>query len=250
MYKPDWKGICFCFIGSILSIILIALILHPGYSNNRLESIKQTVKINTPDNNIGTGVIVKKELLDNNKYSYYVLTAGHVVLGEGIMFGLLAGFEGSEFNINITIYDEHSEEIKQEKARIVDIDINNDVSILNFISDLKLKPALIYKGLNFDSIKVFKNVYSIGCQMGESPTITSGVISKIIKKNNRWYIMSDVKVSPGSSGGGLFIKINGEYQLIGLVIRTEAFNDIFIPHLGYFISTPSFLSFLINNNII
>ena len=102
-------------------------------------------------------------------------------------------------------------------------------------------------------VRVFDEVFAIGCQFGQAPIPTVGIISQILTENNRdkkWIIYrSTAQISPGSSGGGLFREYDGHYYLIGSPYRIwVADNGQIIPHLSYSISLEVAIDF-INKNL-
>ena len=66
----------------------------------------------------------------------------------------------------------------------------------------------------YDTLKIGENVYGLGAPRGLDLSISAGLISQLRTIGNDRYIQTDVAISPGSSGGGLF---DSEGNLIGIM---------------------------------
>lgn len=114
-----------------------------------------------------------------------------------------------------------------------------DMAIIRYY-DIRGTPALIG---NYTEIKRGEEVYVVGSPMGLSKSVSSGVISNLQKTNTTDgyeynIIQTDAAVNPGNSGGGLFLKENG--NLIGLITYIIA-SDYGQEGLGFAISLDEYL---------
>ena len=86
-------------------------------------------------------------------------------------------------------------------------------------------------------VKVFDDVFAVGCQLGKAPIPTVGIISQVWQ-DEKWLIyINTAAISPGSSGGGLFKKYDEHYYLIGIPFCVgQSYNGQIMPHIAHAIS--------------
>lgn len=155
----------------------------------------------------GSGTIIKREILSENKYEYYVLTNRHVVLTNG----------GNKKNVFVKFPNE-----EKINAEICVYDYAMDVAIIKFKSSKLINPAKVC----LDNIDQGRFVVAVGSPYDINKyeqTVTIGNIShnnRVIEeqdtrgnKVNNIYIQHTASLNSGNSGGGLF-NIKGE--LIGI----------------------------------
>jgi S1-C subfamily serine protease len=193
------------------------------------------VQIETPWS-FGSGIIVGKESKGEENL-YYILTAYHIInnhmteeekISQNTIPFIITSFNANGENTGInngTFF------IGNEKL---------DSMILTFLSTRDFVVTKISR-----NYRLMDEVYSCTCQLSRPPAITKGIISRLEKE----FIISDAEISPGSSGGGLFIKHGEEFDLIGIAIGIAIKNGIPIFHCAAYISSKSFLKFLNENKI-
>ena len=112
-------------------------------------------------------------------------------------------------------------------ARVVQIDAANDVALLKVSSDEPLPTA--HLGISSD-IMVGETVVAIGNPLGNSSTVTSGIVSAVFRDvaipgtsggRYRDFIQLDAPINPGNSGGPL-LNVLGEVIGINWAIATDA----------------------------
>ena len=91
----------------------------------------------------------------------------------------------------------------------------------------------------YHDLRVGEDVYAIGNPLGETHTLSGGVISQKREDEEGRKIQTNAAISPGSSGGGLFDK---EGNLIG--ITTESHPDKERENLNYAIAADLVWGFL------
>lgn len=176
----------------------------------------------------GSGVIIKKEQVDDEKYKYYVLTNKHVACVESILVTLTI-YLGDEdtYAAKVEIYDE-----------------NMDIAIISFETTRILDVAKV----STDNIEVGRFVIAVGNPYelkNYYNSVTVGNISHLeryLEETNskdetvrNKYIQHNAEINSGNSGGGLF-NIKGE--LIG--INTWKVVNEKIEGMSFAISTIEF----------
>lgn len=96
-------------------------------------------------------------------------------------------------------------------AKLVAADAEKDVALLwvNMAAFANAAVAPLYHGTDGAPVQEGERVFTIGSPLTLDKIITTGIVSKVEVRT----IMSDIHISPGSSGGPLF---NGAGQVIGL----------------------------------
>lgn len=154
----------------------------------------------------------------------------------------------------IITFDHLNKDWNQYSAKIVDENFPLDLTLLSFLSTKKLAVAKIANDEMLSQVRVFDEVFAVGCQLGRTPNPTTGIISQIltgINGEDEWIIyVNTAQITPGSSGGGLFKEYYGHYYLIGIPYSLAiASNGQLIPHLAHAISIATAKSFIDKNSV-
>ncbi|MBI1363855.1 MAG: trypsin-like serine protease [Proteobacteria bacterium] len=135
----------------------------------------------------GSGVIIDTD--------GHILTNAHVAGGGGTIE--VETFDGQTF-----------------PAKLVGLDKKADVAVIKITPFPGIKP--VTKG-DCRAIKAGKGVFAIGGPMGETFSVSQGIISHSARKkpdvNRLDLFQTDTAINPGNSGGGLF---NMDGELIGI----------------------------------
>lgn len=197
----------------------------------------------------GSGTIIDCIDIDNEeKFEYRVLTNKHVINSRFIT--LLKGVnsltgelqtETIDMGCEIITFDHDGKKWNYNTARVIIEDVKYDLAILSFVSKEELFIAKMASVDMLQQVRVFDEIFVIGCQLGCAPTPTTGIISQILigeHNTKEWVIYSNTaQITPGSSGGGLFKEYENHYYLIGIPYRVaKADNGQFVSHLAYAIS--------------
>lgn len=193
------------------------------------------VKINT-EFGCGSGTIIGKEPQEE-KFLYYVLTAFHLINSHASEENKISS---REFSFLLTSYNDKEEIVGVNNGTLFSSDENLDLMIITFLSTRDFTVAKI--STNYE---LMKEVYSCTCQLAELPAVTKGIISRLTGH----FIISDAQMSPGSSGGGLFIKQGNEYYLIGVATHVAAKGNFVVFHCSYYVASKSFIKFLNDNRV-
>jgi S1-C subfamily serine protease len=209
----------------------------------------------------GSGTIYEKiETETENVFEYRILTNQHVTRtrmifssGADFLIGKLFTFP-IDTGCSVDVFDHKNHEHKEYVVKVVAENAYLDLAILSFETDNQIAVALLATDEMLASIRVFDNVFAVGCQLGMRPTPTFGIISEIISGVNEkleWMLYGTTsQISPGSSGGGLFREYDGHYYLIGIPFRVAVTWDRQImPHLANAIALSTARDFLDENKV-
>lgn len=221
-----------------------------------------TVLVQTLSRN-GSGIIIGR--FDTNTtgiFEYHVLTNAHITRsrfteyfkGANSLTGKLE-IEIVDTGCEIIVFDYPNEDRNYYRAKVVAEDIKYDFAILLFSSDRELVVAKIANDEMLKQVRVFDEIYAVGCPFGQVPSPTTGIVSRILTGDNgkkKWIVyINTAQIVPGSSGGGLFKNYYGHYYLIGMPFRlTVSGNGQIIPHLAHAISIETAQDFIEQNSVI
>lgn len=210
----------------------------------------------------GSGTIIDKvETEVDGVYEYRVLTNAHVAHSRFMRILLSVDFltgipktEMRDTGCNIIIFDHSNNTWEFIPSKVIIENIEFDLAILSFLSVKKLMVAKIADKKMLENVRVFDDVFAIGCQLGMAPTPTKGIISQILRRiggRQEWVIYGATsQIMPGSSGGGLFKKYREHYYLIGIPYRIAVTgNGQVVPHLAYVISISAAKKFIDDSSV-
>lgn len=227
------------------------------------NEMRDTIVLVLTQGGTGSGTIIDKiNTKEKGVYEYRVLTNSHVTHTRLVQ--LLKGVDGITRKLDIQtvdkgctviLFDYSKREQETIRAKVIAEDIVYDLAMLSFRSKKVFPIAKIASKSILAHVRVFDDVFAIGCQFGRAPTPAIGIISQIAKSKNgekEWAIYRTTsQITPGSSGGGLFKKDGGHYYLIGIPYKIDiASNGQIIPHLAYAISIVTAQQFINENTVI
>lgn len=227
------------------------------------NEMRDTIVLVSTQGGTGSGTIIDKiNTEEKGVYEYRVLTNSHVTHPRLVQ--LLKGVDGItgkldiqtvDTGCSIVLFDYPKQKWETTKAKVIAEDIMYDLAMLSFRSKKVFPTAKIASKSILEHVRVFDDVFAIGCQFGRAPTPTRGIISRITKSKNgekEWVIYGTTsQITPGSSGGGLFKKDDGHYYLIGIPYKIAiAGNGQMIPHLARAISIVTAKQFIDENMVI
>ena len=149
------------------------------------ELLSPTVQLNGEDT-VGSGTLISSVIdARTGKADSHVLTSYHVVRN------ILADSPRAKTEgIPITFY--RGEEQVQVRADVVSYDEAIDAALLKLRSDETFEPvARVLPREQAEVVKVWDDVYAIGCPLGNDPIPTSGTISSmhnVLSGTNYWMI--------------------------------------------------------------
>lgn len=226
----------------IINITILTLILNwinVGYCEETKDVAKQLQEIAVTikaGGSSGSGVIFTRKDTNNN-FINFVWTAGHVVKDLRSERELITS-DGSKKTV-VEFQDPKIVKILIEDGRIVGT-LEIDCEIIKY-SDAENGDDLCImmarkKGFIKETVKFYNNIeplplgtelFHVGSLLGITggQSLTAGIVSQIGRLvNKKEFDQSTVVAFPGSSGGGLFLKNNGE--CVGFILRGagETFN--------------------------
>lgn len=219
--------------------------------------MRDTVVLVSTDYGSGSGTIINKELTDEDGiFKYVVLTNSHVTLTRlatsliGVNF--ITGrwkTQAIDNGCSVIAFNHDDNSHREYDTEILVENVPYDISVIAFWSEEELAVANVATDKMLDDIRVFDDVFAVGCQLGMSPTPTVGIISKILTGDNgekQWIIYSNTaQIIYGSSGGGLFRKYDNHYYLIGVPFRASmTYSGQVITHLAQAISISTARDFI------
>lgn len=186
-------------------------------------------------NEVGSGTIIYSQ----NGHSY-VLSAAHII-----------NQEHSDAELILKRYDKNGRQSLSYQGRIVAIDTEKDLLLLEVETKDKLPTARFASEQRINDVKVFDRVYAIGCPLGYGPMPTLGELStknKILKKQTHW--MLNAPTIFGNSGGGIYLADTQEFA--GVLSRVSAYNNfinIAVPHMGILVRPQDIKNWLDEENL-
>ncbi len=207
--------------------------------------------------NRGSGVLIYRErTVRDIRYIYYVITNEHVVADR---FTTKANVDGvrelhgmvlADPGVTVRVFNHAATKWMEYAGEVIVESPENDLALVKFrTNDYLPNIAMLTNTEAVSQTEIFDPVYAVGCQLGELSIPTEGIVSGFIYRSDIMVILHTAHILPGSSGGGLFKKHNGQYHLIGLPFAMRrAFFQI-IPHYGYSISAEMIYRFLHENDM-
>lgn len=116
------------------------------------------------------------------------------------------------------------------EAQFIIGEYEQDVAIIRVQPDERFSAVEIAP-----EVFVGQDVYAIGHPLGNTHTVTRGIVSYLDRRvNSRAYVQTDCAINPGNSGGGLFDDLG---RLVGLPTFKEVWADrgrtIPVANLGF-----------------
>ena len=256
----SWKKqVTICSVLSVLLLLLSAPLASRGQDLSQVTppatvfsdeiSIKQkemldtNVKVGTYSGS-GSGTIIDCiESEEDGLFEIRVLTNAHVTRGrltnQIVRVDAITGRFTQQIRdtgCRITVFNHTDETSKVHTSKVVREDVLLDLAILSFLSEEKLTIARIASNELLSSVRVFSEVFAIGCQPRRAPMPTFGIISRVMtyknEDNEAITYMHTAQLVGGSSGGGLFMEHDGHYYLIGIPFQVHNDGHQIFPHLG------------------
>ncbi|MGE0144741.1 MAG: trypsin-like peptidase domain-containing protein [Planctomycetota bacterium] len=202
--------------------------LLPDPDSLTRELLLPAVQLNG-DDTVGSGTLVRSSLDPNTgKVENWVLTAYHVVRN------ILADTPRAQSEgLPITIYEEGSK--YETRGDLVAFDKDLDTAVLRLRTERQFHHvAKVLTRSEADHVKLWDEIYAIGCPLGNDPIPTRGSIasqSNVLNGVNYWMINAPTYY--GNSGGGIYLA--DSRSLVGVFSKIYTHgrgNPVVIPHMG------------------
>lgn len=200
------------FLGMVLSLLKLKA---PDNDEFLKKCLYPTVTvINPKSKTTGTAFVIRSEKIDDKNYINISLSCNHVVSPK--MLTQIHSYSDSYF------YDSET----TRNSLTIGSNKENDISVIMFLSNEKLKEASISYRNDF---KLREKVFIVGCGLTDSPRFSEGVITQLSpNKQGLKDIRTSVCMVPGDSGSALFDEKN---NVIGIAnsIKTMGHDDNQFP---------------------
>lgn len=228
--------------------------------NKHEKMLYPTVRVRT-DKAGGSGTVIYSEALPDkdDKFETYILTNCHVVndnikvekkwstlLKREVKTDILSECSVEFFNFEYGSWESGQSTYKSE---IMCYDKDMDLALLKLKTEREIKyvATMFPKDQEKERLRMFMNLYAVGCGLGHPPLATQGNLTgfnDII--DNYPYFLSSAPTIYGNSGGAVFLDETLEF--VGIPSRVSVtmsgFSANAITHLSYFIPIMSIYKFL------
>lgn len=185
------------------------------------------------DSSVGSGVLLEARWNEEEQvHEAYLITAWHVVRD------IQGDLSRQDQPVPLTIYSADGS-IDHHEAHLLCFDAELDAALLTVKSKDELKHgATLATREELESIRIFDEIYAVGCPLGNDPIPTRGEISTLrheIDGKNYWMINAPTYI--GNSGGGIFNSETRHLLAIFSKIYTHgSLRPTIVPHMGLAVS--------------
>jgi hypothetical protein len=204
------------------------------------ELVGPTVQLMGEDT-VGSGVLLESEPIQGSKeYCTYLLTAWHVVRD------IQNGLENIHKPVPLTIYGQ-DHKLWPETAQLLKYDPAIDGALLKLNTTRRIEcGAKLAPRSRLAEVKIFEQVYAVGCPLGNDPIPTFGEIADthhVVDSSHYWMISAPTYI--GNSGGGIFDAETHELMGIFSKIYTHgSLRPTVVPHMGLVTSLTTIYDWL------
>jgi hypothetical protein len=204
------------------------------------ELVGPTVQLMGEDT-VGSGVLLQSEPIDGTKeYRTYLLTAWHVVRD------IQNGADNLHNPVPVTIYGQ-DKKLWSETAELLKYDATIDGALLKLNTTRKIDcGARLAPRSKLAQVKIFEQVYAVGCPLGNDPIPTFGEIADthhVVDGGHYWMISAPTYI--GNSGGGIFDA--DTHELLGIFSKIYTHGSLrptVVPHMGLVTSLKTIYDWL------
>jgi S1-C subfamily serine protease len=206
----------------------LAVRVRPDADSLTRDLLAPTVQLNGSET-VGSGTLVRSDRdPQTGEARNYVLTAYHVVRN------ILNDTPHSRAEgIPVTVYTPDGR--VEVRAGLVSSQRALDVALLELHTDQTFdQVARVLPREASGAVRVWDEVYAIGCPLGNDPIPTQGTVSStdnLIQGTNYWMISAPTYY--GNSGGGIFLSEGRRLMGVFSKIYTHGRgNPVVVPHMG------------------
>jgi len=209
----------------------------------------------------GSGTIIYSEQKPDGEAGFetYVLTNCHVIadnikvddkwstlLKRNVKMDILSDCDVELFDFE---YDSWESGYSAYKAEISCYDKDMDLALLRLKSEKEFTnvATMFPKGEHKQRLRMFMELYAVGCGMGHPPLATQGHLTGFTDIiDNYPYWLSSAATIYGNSGGAIFLA--DTYEFLGIpsriAVKLTGYSADAITHLSFFIPITSIYQFL------
>jgi S1-C subfamily serine protease len=136
------------------------------------------------------------------------------------------------------------------QAKVIAHDKDRDLALLEVDGEWAGAVAPLAAGLG---VRDGDAVIAAGSPMGKRSHVTHGDVSLASDDvlPGLKHILATAQIAPGSSGGGLWRKTAGHYELVGVAFAVHMVDfGAIVPHMAYFIPLKDVREFLAANKVV
>jgi len=181
------------------------------------------------DASVGSGVLLRSNRnADAGGWDTNLLTAWHVVRD------IQGDLSNTDMPVPVFIYSDDGF-VEEFAAELLAFDAELDAALLVIHTEEAFENgADLAPRERLDSIRIFDEVYAVGCPLGNDPIPTRGEVSTtshLVDGERYWMINAPTYI--GNSGGGIF---DGEtHELLGIFSKIYTHGTLrptIVPHMG------------------
>lgn len=197
------------------------------------------------ENSVGSGVLLKSEYSTvSNEYVTPILTAWHVV----------RDIQGDPPDVKLpvptSVYSEDGS-VSHQSAKLICHDVSLDLALLELRTSTPFpNGAKLPTPERLKEIKIFDEIYAVGCPLGNDPIPTRGEVATLQHEvDGQRYWMLNAQTYIGNSGGAIFSA--DEHELLGIFSKIYTHGSLrptIVPHMGLATPMDKVYGWLENNN--
>jgi S1-C subfamily serine protease len=191
----------------------------------------------------GAGVVIYSQPDDKGVNHTYILTAHHVI---SRAIGMAGGKETRQ-PVDIRLYQGSLEKPTEHTADVVAYNESLDIALLKLNADKACGyVARLVPKSAIASIRIFDEVYAVGCPLGHDPMPSLGEVASKTKNvggSNFW--MMNAPTIFGNSGGGIFLAES--HRLVGISSMICVYDQLVsipVSHMGIMVPVESIYRWL------
>jgi len=186
-----------------------------------------TVQI-ADESTVGSGVLLESRHMRGDIWQTHILTAWHVVRD------IIDSPDDLDESIPLRIYEVDGTN-RSASAKLLEYDPRIDIALLLLESREEFPHgARLASRTRVASLRIFDEVYAVGCPLGNDPIPTHGEIADtnhLVDDDSYWMISAPTYI--GNSGGGIFDAKS--HELLGIFSKIYTHGNLrptVVPHMG------------------
>ena len=192
------------------------------------------------ETSVGSGVLLPSRPAADGGFQTFVITAWHVVRD------IQGDPPDLDAPVPVLIYLENGG-LRSETAKLLRHDAKLDAALLEVrTSEAVANGARLAPRQRLDDVRIFEEVYAVGCPLGNDPIPTRGEVATCHHEvDGETYWMINAPTYIGNSGGGIFD--SKTHELLGIFSKIYTHGSLrptIIPHMGLVTPLPKIYDWL------